>query len=277
MGQTLFRTLGLICLIYGCYALLLFLCQRIVIYPGRTIKVPALPPAGVETYWLETPAGRSEAWLLRAEGGRGPRPLVLFFHGNGEVIDVLPVQVKELRRLGVHVLLAEYPGYGRSAGAPSEASITATAVAAYDLAARWPQVQPGRIIAFGRSLGGGAACALSRQRPLAALVLQSTFTSTRPLARQFLLPGFLLRDVYDNLAAMRSYTGPVLVAHGNRDDIIPFLHGQELARAATRGRLLELDCSHNDCPPDDDAYWQAVVRFLQQQEILQPHEQEQWR
>ena len=266
----LLRVLLLAAFAYCSYALLLFLCQRIIIYPGRTIRVNDPPPAraGVERLWLEHSAGRSEAWLLPATGGSGPRPLVLFFHGNGEVIDFLPQQVAGLCRQGLHVLLVEYPGYGRSAGSPGEGSITASALAAYDAMAKRTDVDPTRIIAFGRSLGGGAACALSRQRPVAALVLQSTFTSTRPFARQFLLPGFLLRDVYDNLAAVRSFAGPILVAHGTRDDIIPFWHGQELARAAAHGHFLEFACSHNDCPPDEDAYWESVVGFLRDAGVI---------
>jgi fermentation-respiration switch protein FrsA (DUF1100 family) len=270
MMLTLGRTAALLCAAYGCYALLLFFCQRALIYPGRTIRVPAAPAAsaGLERFWLASPAGRTEAWFLPATVGRGPQPAVLFFHGNGEVIDDLPGQVGGLRQYGLHLLLVEYPGYGRSNGTPSEGSISAVAMAAYDALAGRPDVDRSRILAIGRSLGGGAACLLSRQRPLAAMVLQSAFSSTRPFARQFLVPGFLVRDVYDNLAAVRDFPGPILVAHGTRDDIIPFRHGQELVAAARQGRLLALNCAHNDCPPDDAAFWQEIGGFLDQHGII---------
>jgi fermentation-respiration switch protein FrsA (DUF1100 family) len=194
-------------------------------------------------------------------------PLLIFFHGNGEVIDFLPGQVSGLLNQGIHVLLVEYQGYGRSTGSPSEAAITAAAVAAYDAASGRPDVDPARIVAFGRSIGGGPACALSMKRPLAALILQSAFTSTRAFAWRLLLPGFLARDVFDNLAAVRRFTGPILIAHGRHDDIIPFSHGLELSKAGRNVKFIEFNCSHNDCPPNMDAFWQDVGEWMRVQKI----------
>jgi fermentation-respiration switch protein FrsA (DUF1100 family) len=266
--HALLRILCLVALVYGCYAVLLIVAQRWLIYPGRTISVAGPPPnaAGLEQLWLATPAGRTEAWFLPAAGSHPSRrqPVVLFFHGNGEVIDFLPEQLSGLRALGLHLLLVEYPGYGRSAGAPGETANVAAAVAAYDAMVQRGDVDPARIVAFGRSLGGGVACGLSRQRPLAALILQSPFTSTRPFARKLLLPGFLVRDRYDNEAALRSFPGPVLIVHGRHDDIVPFSHGAELARVAGRATFVPLACAHNDCPPDPATFWRLVGEFLRQ-------------
>lgn len=194
------------------------------------------------------------------EGGR--RPVVLVFHGNGEVIDFLPEQMEGFRRLGMHVLLVEYPGFGRSEGSPSEKSITAAAVAAYDAVLRREDVDKGHVVAFGRSLGCGAACALAGKRPVAFLILQSPFTSTRPFARRMLLPAFLVRDIFDNRAALARYSGPVLILHGRHDGIIPVAHGRELALVAPHAQLVELSCGHNDCPPDWGEFWRVVGDFL---------------
>lgn len=264
------RVVLVVALAYLCYAALVFVLQRTIIYPGRSIRVDPHPPpgGGREILRLDTVSGSVEGWFIPAAGTASQAPVLIFFHGNGEVIDFLPDQVRELRRIGFHILLVEYPGYGRSEGAPSEAGITTAAVAAYDAVVRRPDVNPQRIVAFGRSLGGGAACALALQRPVAALILQSTFTSTRPFARQFLVPGFLARDVYDNLAALRQFPGPVLVAHGRHDDIIPFRHGKELAKAGKDVRFVELNCSHNDCPPDMDAFWRLVGEWLKSKKII---------
>jgi fermentation-respiration switch protein FrsA (DUF1100 family) len=260
----------LVVVLYCGYGGLCFLAQRRLIYPGGGIRVPAdiHPPAGVIPIALESGFGRNEAWLLPASGvTTTKRPLVLFFHGNGEVIDFLPEQVQEFRRWGMNVLLVEYPGYGRSGGKPSEAGITATAVAAYDAMIKRDDVDSAKIIGFGRSLGCGAACNLSRQRPLAALILQSPFTSTRPFARRFLLPGFLLLDVYDNRSALAEFAGPVLIMHGRYDDIIPFSQGQELARVARDATFVEFACGHNDLPPDWREFWSTVGEFLNRHNI----------
>jgi fermentation-respiration switch protein FrsA (DUF1100 family) len=254
---------------YVGYGALCFALQRTLLYPGRSIRVPAGTPADIVANWPENGSGKAETWFFPATiPDARRRPALVFFHGNGEVIDLLAADAGMFRELGLHVLLVEYPGYGRSAGSPSEAAITAAAVAAYDLLAARPDVDSARIIAFGRSLGCGAACALARQRPVSALILQSPFTSTRPFARKFLLPGFLLRDVFDNRAVLATYRGPCLIFHGTRDDIVPVAHGRELAAIASRGEFVPLNCAHNDCPPDWGAFRLTISRFLKVQGIL---------
>jgi len=273
MVQHLARIVSIAALAYGCYLALCLLAQRGIIYPGRGLRAPATPPDqsnGITRVPLETRFGRTEAWFLAGEGSLPQRrPVVLFFHGNGEIIDSLPAQVEGFRRMGIGVLLVEYPGYGRSEGRPSESSIAVTAAAAYDAMTRREDVDPARMVAFGRSLGSGPACDLSRQRPLAALILQSPFTSTLPFARRLLVPGFLVRDKYDNRAALASFPGPVLILHGRFDDVVPFAHGEELARIAGNARFVELACAHNDCPPDWPEFWHIVAEFLRMHGILE--------
>jgi hypothetical protein len=188
------------------------------------------------------------ALFLPATSGGNRAPVILFAHGNGETADQWVDEFGDLRRNGWSVVLLEYPGYGGVPGAPSQASIIAAAVAAFDWAANDARIDRTRIIPYGRSLGGGAATRVAVSRPVAGLVLESAFTSVRPLAARFLVPGFLVRDPFDNLAALRRYRGPLLVVHGRRDEVIPFAHGQALAAAVPGTTFVPLDCGHNDCP-----------------------------
>jgi len=269
-SHTILRLLTLSVFAYAAYALLLFLMQRQILYPGRYLRVSGPPPADIVPIEVVTAAGRSEAWFMppfkRKQGER--RPLVIFFHGNGEVIDHLPGQAGGFRELGMGVLLVEYPGFGRSPGKPDEKSITETAVAAYDAVLRRGEVDPRRVVLFGRSLGGGAACALAERRPSAALVLQSTFSSTRPFARSFLVPGFLVRDVFDNGRVVAAYRQPILLFHGSSDTTIPPEHSRRLQRLAPRARLVEFPCGHNDFPPDWDEFYRVIAVFLKESGVL---------
>ena len=252
------------------WGLILFLGQRRMIFPGR--EAPPLREGetlgGATLHRLVIPGAVAEAWWLPAtRDAPRPGPAVVFMHGNYELVDDWVDSFGALQRAGVGVLLMEYPGYGRSTGVATEASVNAVAAAAWDLLAAMPgEVDSTRIIAFGRSLGAGAACALSRQRPLAALVLSSAFTGIGAYARQYLLPGFLVRHHFDNEQAVRAFQGPVLVQHGTHDGTVPISHGERLAEVAADGRLLRYDCGHDDCPWDrmlDDA-----IGFLRGEGIL---------
>ena len=226
--------LALLLALAGGYLFLACAMQRHALFPapaaaGRSAfeRIP-----GAERLWLETEGARAEAWYLPPLlGAPGPAPLVVFAHGNGELIDDWADAFEPPRRWGAAVLLVEYPGYGRSTGSPSQTSIAATMQSAFDRMAERSEIDAARIIAYGRSLGGGAACALARERKVAALVLESTFTSVRSLARGFGLPGFLVRDPFDNLSALRAYLGarPDRPRRARRD------HPGGPRRGATRG------------------------------------------
>ena len=260
-------------LLYAAYCGLLFVLQRHIIFPRYQIPQPPEADqqiAGIEKFWLTTDGGRVEAWFVPTGDSSSVKqhPVVIFGHGNGELIDFWPAELRNFSRLGVNLLLVEYPGYGRSAGNPTQESVTQTFVAAYDWLTSHPQVDSARIVLFGRSLGGGAVCALARHKPSAALILMSTFTSAKSFAKNFLVPPFIVRDPFDNLTVVQRYSKPVLIIHGKHDTIIPFSHGKALHEASKQGELITYDAGHNDCPPDWNVFWNDVEEFLTQHGII---------
>jgi fermentation-respiration switch protein FrsA (DUF1100 family) len=261
--------LKLFVVIYLIYATLLFVMQRRMLFAGTERPAASTTPAhGGETLWLEGDFGRVEAWFLPALAGQGRAPAVLFAHGNYELIDDWAEQFAPLRERGIAVMLVEYPGYGRSSGEPTERSVRGAFAAAHAVLAARPEVDATRIVGYGRSLGGAAICTLLSGQRLAALVLQSTFSATAPFAHARGLPGFLMRDQFDNVAALAGYAGPVLVVHGTRDEVIPHAHAERLVKAARRARLLDYAVGHNDCPPDWSAFLAEFERFLEQHALL---------
>ncbi|MCB0065293.1 MAG: alpha/beta fold hydrolase, partial [Caldilineaceae bacterium] len=207
--------LAILILVYGLYVAYFYRIQRHAIFPTHLLPPPRYTIAdfpGWQQRWiepidLEIPV-RVESWYWppAPTTPATTAPVFIITHGNGEIIDFWPSQLAELQQRGYGVLLIEYPGYGRSTGEPSEQSIAATLVDAYDWLIEQPGVDRERIVLFGYSVGGGAIGTLAATRPSAALILMSTFSSVRSLAGRFYLPGFLVRDPFDNLAMIQNYT-----------------------------------------------------------------------
>ena len=256
------------------YLLASVFLQRFVLFP-RYITSPderlAEQVPGLERLAIDTPEGKVELYFLPGDdvGAERPGPAVLFAHGNGELIEYWPEVLEPYRRLGMSVLLPEFRGYGRSSGSPSQYSITQDYIQSYDLLTRRPEVDAQRIIFHGRSVGGGAVCALARHRKPLVMILQSTFTSVTRMARRFLVPPMLVRDPFDNLAVVSVCDFPILIIHGRNDEIIPFWMGQRLQAAAPNAQLFAHDAGHNDPIETTLEYWERVRQFLQEEGLLE--------
>jgi uncharacterized protein len=258
-------------ILYLGFLAVLFFAQGAIIYPGAKNQVDPLPPKapGLEVLVLPTVAGRVEALFLPATSSSGRQAVMIFGHGNGEVTDYWVSALDGFRERGIGVLLVEYPGYGRSTGSPSQRSIRAAMDAAYDRIAADPRVDRTRIFGFGQSLGGGAICLLARDRPLRALILQSTFPSLDIFTAGYWAPSFLLRDHFDNLTAVEHFAGPVLVIHGREDRLIPWQEGRRLATAAKHATFVLYDCGHGCWDPEHLPFWKDAEPFLVDAGLMQ--------
>ena len=256
-------------IIYCAYLIFLYFVQRALVFPGRSIGKKQYQTDWIyedQIHWIDMPEGKIETWFIPSPKNNSNQvnPIVIFAHGNFELIDYCEVETRGLNDLGYDVFLIEYPGFGRSKGKTSRESINAVYIAAYDWLIANKKADPDQIIGFGRSLGGGAISDLAEKRSLAALILQSTFANVESFAKRYLAPTFLTRDPFDNVAALQNYTNPVLVIHGRQDALIPFWHGETLAKSIPQSEFVAYDCEHNDCPPDWEAYWKMIDQFIKE-------------
>jgi hypothetical protein len=270
MVRVLWNTFAAFAAIYCSYAGLMFWRQRDLMYPGAAQAHAPLVAWGEGAKPVTMPAsfGLARALFLPAFGTSGKAPAVIFMHGNNQHIDQFGSAFDGVRRLGVHVLLLEYPGYAGSPGEPTFGSLREAATLAFDWLLRREGVDIARIIAMGGSLGGGPACQLTADRPVKALVLMSTFADAGQFARERWLPSLLVLDRFDNLSRVREFAGPVLVLHGRRDDVIPFASGEALARSARLATFVALDCGHENCPYLGPPFVGTFERFLLEHGVL---------
>ena len=170
---------------------------------------------------------------------------LLYIHGNAEDLGDIRPWLDRLHSWGFSVFAYDYRGYGTSDGSPSERNAYQDAEAAYLYLTQQLQIDPKKIIAYGRSLGGGSATELATRHLIAGLILESTFISTFRVVVPFPLLPFDRFPILDKLPKVKA---PVLVVHGKADETIPFSHGQALYEAASQPKLsLWVDgAGHND-------------------------------
>jgi hypothetical protein len=203
----------------------------------------------VEDVWLTTlDKVRVNAWYL-------PNPTsekaLLWFHGNAENLGYGLERLLFYSRLAVNVFAVDYRGYGKSEGSPNEAGVYRDADAAYDYLVQERHIQPKNIILMGHSLGGAVAIDLASRRECGGLIVQSSFTSAKAMARRlFRVPLFeyIPKSRFDSLAKIQRVQAPILIVHGTRDETVPFCMGRRLFAAAPEPKFFFAveGAGHND-------------------------------
>jgi hypothetical protein len=197
----------------------------------------------------------------------GSKRALLFLHGNaGNASHRLP-NAAELGRLGCHVLLLEYRGYGKSEGKASEAGSYADARAGLRYLNEQRGFSPAQIVVFGRSLGGAVAVDLAQDQKLAGVILESTFTSVADVARKIGGPllGFLAGKRFDSASKISRVRVPLLFFHGDRDGVIDYRLGRRLFDAASEPKRFEtlVGADHNNTVQIGGApYFEKIRIFL---------------
>lgn len=242
--------------------------QRRILFPSFAVQAPAsggFELDGFERHWLETEQGKTEWWFLRhpEASAESPKPLLVFAHGNGEVIDSLQDEVEGYRALGFHVLLCEYRGYGRSEGTSSQDAILSDHKQALTECLARPEVSANGLVYHGRSLGSGVVCQLALHQAPEALILASPFTSIADIMAGFLVPRPLVFDPFDNEAVLEKLHLPTLIFHGERDGTVPYAHGLALSKLRDSIELVSFPKSaHNDMPMNSAKVWGQIEGFL---------------
>jgi fermentation-respiration switch protein FrsA (DUF1100 family) len=236
--------------------------RGLIYHPSPTLEgTPAAFGLAFEDVDVTTADGvEIHGWLVP-----GPRPATLLYcHGNaGNISHRLP-KIEALHdRLGLSILIFDYRGYGRSKGVPGEEGTysDARAMRAW-IAGR----SSGPVVYLGASLGAAVATALAAEEPPAALVLEAPFVSVQAMASATVPgAGWLFRTRYDTLGAVRRVRAPLLVLHGDADEVVPFRQGRAVFEAAAEPKVFAAipGARHNDAHAvGGDAYWEAWSTFL---------------
>jgi alpha-beta hydrolase superfamily lysophospholipase len=243
----------------------------VLFYP-RTLHAPLYSTARVRLLDLPVEPGLYLGGRLYPASASAP--LILYFHGNGEVAadydDLAPLYT----RLGISLLVVDYRGYGRSGGQPTGSNLLTDAAAVVDLlegVVKDNQLEPPRLYLMGRSLGSAAALEAASQREalLAGLIIESGFSDDFALLARL---GLRLRNSpgsergFGNLEKISRVKIPTLVIHGESDTLIPVTDGKALFEAcgAKEKRLVTIPGGHHNdvMMVDMQRYFGAIKDFV---------------
>uniref|UniRef100_A0A1I8F3D5 Hydrolase_4 domain-containing protein n=1 Tax=Macrostomum lignano TaxID=282301 RepID=A0A1I8F3D5_9PLAT len=234
--------------------------------------------AAVPDVFLDSGRGRGcTATSSKAAGDSTRLPTLLFLHGNaGNIGHRLPNAALLFHQCRVNLFLLEYRGYGISTGAPSETGLYADAAAALQHLSRRSDIDPQRVLLFGRSLGGAwaielAAPAGDRRPAQRAWCWRNTFTSLPEAASVLFrlpllssLPGLVMTNRFNSRAKMPSVRVPTLFISGLRDTLIPPAMSACLHSLCGSGvrRLETFESGEHNTTWQCAGYFQRLAGFL---------------
>lgn len=162
---------------------------------------------------------------------------VVYAHGNAcDVGDCVSEATKIAVGLKAHVIIPEFPGYGVVDGVAHEQNVNTILKATVKYVVKFLHAPQSRIIVVGRSIGTGPATWLARLMslqgsPPAALILHSPYTSIRAIAKVYVgAASYLLADRWNTERNIVDVACPVLLIHGDLDEIIPHSHSFQLTQ-----------------------------------------------
>jgi fermentation-respiration switch protein FrsA (DUF1100 family) len=249
--MTVLKWLAGLALIVWCGGVaLLYFAQRSILFPIPETRRTSPQAAGfpqAEEHLLQTSDGEKlVAWHVAP---RAAKPVVVFFHGNGDILAWRAPWFAKLTADGTGLVAVSFRGYAGSSGSPSETGLLRDAEAAYAFAAE--RYAPERIVSWGYSLGSGPAVALAARHRTAALVLEAPYTSIADVAAAafpFAPVRWFVRDPFHSDRWIADVTCPVLIMHGARDVTIPIRFGEKLYGFAREPKQMVRfpEAAHND-------------------------------
>lgn len=242
--------------IYILMSLIIFLIAPLMIFlPPKPSTYQAQP----DIFQLKTKDNQHiAAYFLPPKAGQY---VILYSHGNAIDLGPLIAFLKLYHAEGYGVLGYDYRGYGLSDGHTSEHRTYLDIQAAYDFLVKEKKIAPERILLLGQSVGSGPTLDLASRHPVGGVILESPFLSAFRVVTW--VPIFPV-DRYVNTDKVQSIHCPLLIIHGQQDDVIPHWHGFRLYKMALFPKyfISVENAGHNDLLARlGPKYWYYLKEF----------------
>ena len=161
---------------------------------------------------------------------------IVYFHGNAGKLENRIHKLNHFKDMKVNFLIIAWRGFSGNEGKPSEEGLYEDG----NSSIRWLKnlgLTEKDIIIYGESLGTGIATEISQNKNFAGLILETPFTSMIDAAKNFYpyIPvDLILKDKYKNNVKIKNINVPLLVMHGEEDQIVPFWMGKKIYEIANK-------------------------------------------
>ncbi len=252
--------------IYMLIVLATVLLQRRLIYfpETRHITPDSVGLTDVSERVLKTPGGkRVLAWYGAAKPGN---PTLLYFHGNSGSFAMRDDRIAQYMSKGYGVYMMTYRSYGGSTGTPTESNNVADARLAYE-SLKKEGVEARDIIIYGESLGTGVAVQLASKVPAGGVILDAPYTSLVEIAEEvypYLPARWFMTDRYETIKYIGKVKQPLLILHGEEDEIVPVEMGRKLFEAANEPKTLKVFPGAGHSNHSDFGSYDAAFEWLEE-------------
>jgi alpha-beta hydrolase superfamily lysophospholipase len=243
---------------------------EVLFHPRKSNKTD--PPPGADNIDMEVDNGIQLGCRIHTADPEGP--VILFFHGNGEIAADYDTIGPMYTERGINFLVTDYRGYGWSDGTPTGTALLADGRILFERTKTWmtDHGYTGDIFVMGRSLGSGCAIDVAAHygKEIKGLIIESGFAETLPLARTLGLDveplGLTEEDGFRNQEKIGAITIPTFLLHGQRDSLIPLHHAHKLhGESGARNKELQIvpEADHNSLIAiGGHYYFDAIKTFV---------------
>ena len=159
---------------------------------------------------------------------------LIYFHGNAGSLENRIHKLNHFQDMNINFLIVAWRGFSGNNGKPSEKGLYEDGKSTIDWIKK-KGVEEKNLILYGESLGTGVATHLAQNRSFAGVILETPFTSMTDAAKKFYpyIPiDLLLKDKFENYKKIKKINSPLLVMHGEVDQIVPFSMGKKIYEIA---------------------------------------------
>ena len=205
-----------------------------------------------------------KSWLIEKDLKK--YKTLVFFHGNAGNLFNRVHKLNELHKLEINILIISWRGFSGNLGKPTEKNFYQDAQKSIE----WLNskgIESKKIILYGESLGTGVAVELAQKNIFNSIILESPFTSMAKTAKiyyPYLPVNLLLKDKYDSINKIHKITKPILIMHGMKDDLVPYIMSVELFNKANKPKYSFFPKDDNHMMDFNDELLDKIRLFIKQ-------------